>query len=251
MLGLPDDIAACLFDMDGVLTKTAAVHADAWKQMFDEFLRRWARVEGAPFVPFDIHGDYDEYVDGKPRSDGVRDFLRSRHIELPEGDEGDPAEVETIHGLGNRKNALVLRHIDDAGVEVFEGSLRYLDAVSEAGLRRAVVSSSANARDVLAAAGIAGHFEVCVDGKTIEARGLRGKPDPDTFLDAANQLDVLPAHAAVFEDALSGVAAGRAGRFGFVVGVDREGQAAALVEHGADRVVGDLAELLVPEETSL
>jgi beta-phosphoglucomutase family hydrolase len=246
VLGIPDAIQACLFDLDGVLTKTAAVHAAAWKEMFDGFLSHRAKADGIEFVPFDIHDDYDEYVDGKPRSDGVRDFLRSRHIALPEGGDDDSVDAETVHGLGNRKNELVLERIREDGVEVFAGSRRYLNAARQAGLRLAVVSSSANTAQVLEVTGIADYFEVRVDGNTVIERGLKGKPAPDTFLDAARQLGVGAAHAAVFEDALSGVAAGRTGHFGFVVGVDRVGQAAALAEHGADVVVRDLAELLQP-----
>ncbi|HEU5420475.1 MAG TPA: beta-phosphoglucomutase family hydrolase [Streptosporangiaceae bacterium] len=244
MLGLPDGIQACLFDLDGVLTKTAAVHAAAWKQMFDEYLRKRAAADGSPFTEFDIHDDYDEYVDGKPREDGVRDFLASRGITLPAGRRDDPASAETVFGLGNRKNELLLTRIREDGVAVFDGSVRYLEAVQQAGLRRAVVSSSANTAQVLQATGLDSYFEVRVDGVTIASRGLHGKPAPDTFLDAARQLGVEPAHASVFEDALSGVAAGRAGGFGFVVGVDRVGQARALAEHGADRVVQDLSELV-------
>jgi beta-phosphoglucomutase family hydrolase len=247
VLGLPDNIQACLFDLDGVLTKTAAVHAAAWTQMFDDFLRRLADTTGARFTPFDIHDDYDEYVDGKPRADGVRDFLARRGITLPEGSPDDPPTAETIYGLGNRKNELLLQRIRDDGVEVYDGSVRYLEAVQQAGLHRAVVSSSANTEQVLKVTGLAHYFEVRVDGVTVSERHLRGKPAPDTFLDAARQLGVAPANAAVFEDALSGVAAGRAGHFGFVVGVDRVGQAAALAEHGADKVVQDLAELLNDE----
>jgi beta-phosphoglucomutase family hydrolase len=230
--------------MDGVLTKTAAVHAAAWTQMFDEFLKARAKASGGEFKPFDTHDDYDEYVDGKPREDGVRDFLASRDISLPEGHPDDPADAQTIYGLGNRKNELLLKRIKDDGVEVFDGSVRYLEAAQQAGLRRAVVSSSANTEQVLNVTGLAKYFEVRVDGVTIAQRHLHGKPAPDTFLDAARQLGVEPAHAAVFEDALSGVAAGYAGHFGFVVGVDRVGQAKALAEHGADKVVEDLAELL-------
>jgi beta-phosphoglucomutase family hydrolase len=246
VLGLPDDIQACLFDLDGVLTKTAAVHAAAWKQAFDDFLRQRAQATGTKFTPFDIHDDYDDYVDGKPREDGVRDFLASRGISLPEGSPDDPPSAQTVRGLGNRKNELLLKRIHDDGVEVYEGSVRYLEAVQRAGLHRAVVSSSANTAQVLEVTGLAHFFEVRVDGVTVEERHLHGKPAPDTFLDAARQLGVEPARAAVFEDALSGVAAGHAGHFGFVVGVDRVGQAAALAEHGADRVVEDLAELLDP-----
>ena len=244
MIDLPVGIQACLFDLDGVLTKTAAVHAAAWQEMFDGFLRQRAESAGGEFRPFDPHDDYDQHVDGKPREDGVRDFLRSRGISLPEGTSGDPPGAQTVYGLGNRKNELLLKRIHDDGVEVFDGSVRFLQAVQQAGLRRAVVSSSANTVQVLKVTGLTRYFEVRVDGTTIAQRHLHGKPAPDTFLDAARQLGVEPAHAAVFEDALSGVAAGRAGHFGYVVGVDRVGQARALAEHGADRVVQDLAELL-------
>ena len=244
MLGLPSTIKACLFDLDGVLTQTAKVHAAAWKEMFDTFLRTRAERTGDPLVPFDAVEDYDEYVDGKPRYDGVRSFLASRGIALPEGDPSDPPKAETIAGLGNRKNELVLALIRRDGVEAYDGSVRYVHAVREAGLHRAVVSSSANCREVLAAAGIEDLFEVRIDGLVAEREHLKGKPAPDTFLAAAHALGVRPSQAAVFEDALAGVAAGRAGRFGFVVGVDRVGQAEALREHGAELVVSDLAELL-------
>ena len=244
MLGLPDAIRACLFDLDGVLTQTAKVHAAAWKKMFDEFLRARAEQTGEPFVPFDPVHDYDKYVDGLPRYDGVRSFLASRGIELPEGEPSDPPGAETIMGLGNRKNEVVLRMIREQGVQPYEGSVRYVHAAREAGLRCAVVSSSANARDVLEAAGIADLFDERVDGVVLEREHLKGKPAPDTFLFAARALSVEAKQAAVFEDALAGVAAGRAGGFGFVVGVDRVGQADALREHGADVVVRDLAELL-------
>jgi beta-phosphoglucomutase family hydrolase len=243
VLGLPDGIRGCLFDLDGVLTKTAKVHAAAWKEMFDSFLRERAERAGAQFVPFDPVKDYDEYVDGKPRADGTRSFLASRGIELPEGSPDDPADVQTVHGLGNRKNVLVLARIRSGGVEAYEGSVRYVRAARDAGLRRAVVSSSANCRDVLAAAGIEDLFEARIDGVLAERDHLRGKPAPDTFLAGARALGLEPRAAAVFEDALAGVAAGRAGSFGYVVGVDRAGQAAALREHGADVVVADLADL--------
>jgi beta-phosphoglucomutase family hydrolase len=240
VLGLPDGIRACLFDMDGVLTETATVHARAWKSMFDAYLRRRA---GEGFQPF-TQDDYDRYVDGKPRYDGVKSFLQSRGIELPQGTPDDPPGAETVDGLGNRKNELVLQLIHDEGVHAYPGSVRYLDAVRDAGVRRAVVSSSANCADVLRAAGIEGYFEVRVDGHVVEDQGLAGKPAPDTFLHAAQELGVQAAQAAVFEDALSGVEAGRAGNFGCVVGVDRVGQAEALTEHGASVVVKDLADLL-------
>jgi beta-phosphoglucomutase family hydrolase len=243
VLGLPDGVNACLFDLDGVLTQTAKVHAAAWKQMFDDYLRRRAERTGERFVPFDPVGDYDEYVDGKPRYDGVRSFLDSRDIELPEGGAEDPPGAETIHALGDRKNQIVLELIREHGVEPYEGSVRYVRAARDAGLRRAVVSSSTNCRDVLHAAGIEDLFEAVIDGVLAEREHLRGKPAPDTFLAGARALGVEAAHAAVFEDALAGVEAGRAGHFGSVVGVDRVGQADALAAHGADVVVGDLAEL--------
>ena len=244
MLGLPDGTRTCLFDLDGVLTKTAVVHNAAWKEMFDAYLRERSRRTGEPFVPFDPGRDYDEYVDGKPRADGTRSFLASRGIEMPEGSEDDPPSAETVHGLGTRKNEIVLRRIREDGVEAYESSVRYVRAARDAGLRRAVVSSSANCRDVLIAAGIEDLFEARIDGVVAGREHLRGKPAPDTFLAAARALGLGPQAAAVFEDALAGVEAGRAGRFRFVVGVDRTGQADALKKHGADTVVTDLAELL-------
>lgn len=240
-VGLPEDVTACLFDMDGVLTDTAAVHAAAWKRMFDEYLRARA---GANFVPFDPVADYDSYVDGKPRAAGVRDFLASRGIRLPEGSLDDPPDAETIYALGRRKNELVLRRIAEDGVTVYPGSQRYLAAVRAAGLRTAVVSSSTNAAEVLAVTGLTDVLDVRIDGVAAEHRHLAGKPAPDTFLAAAKELGVPPVRAVVFEDALAGVAAGRAGEFGFVIGVDRVGQAAELHKHGADVVVRDLADLL-------
>ena len=223
---------------------TAKVHAAAWKDMFDAFLAQQAAQRGETFVPFDVHSDYDEYVDGKPRMDGVRSFLASRGIELPTGGPDEAPGEETVYGLGDRKNELVLRMIRDHGVEAYPGSVRYVRAARDAGLHRAVVSSSANCHDVLVAAGIDDLFETRIDGLVAEARHLNGKPAPDTFLAGAQALGVDPAKAAVYEDALAGVAAGRAGNFGFVVGVDRVGQAAALRQHGADVVVSDLADLL-------
>lgn len=239
--GLPEGIRACLFDLDGVLTKTALVHAAAWKETFDDFLRR---RDGADFRPFDKVADYDEYVDGRPRADGVRTFLASRGIELPEGTPDDPPERDTVNGVGNRKNTILLEKIRTDGVEAYEGSVRYVHAVRAAGLRTAVVSSSANCRDVLVAVGIEDLFDVRIDGVVAARRKLPGKPHPDTFLEAARDLAVEPGAAVVYEDALAGMDAGRAGRFGYVVGVDRVGQADALREHGADIVVQDLAELL-------
>lgn len=243
MLGLPDRAKACLFDLDGVLTRTAKVHAAAWKEMFDAYLRDRAERSGVPFEPF-TQRDYDRYVDGKPRSDGVRSFLASRGIELPDGAPDDPPDRATVAGLGNRKNELVLDLIHRGGVEAYEGSVRYVHAARDAGLGLAVVSSSTNCEDVLRAAGIIDLFEVIVDGRVAIAEGLQGKPAPDTFLAGARRLGVGADQSVVFEDALAGVEAGRAGGFGCVVGVDRVGQAEALREHGASIVVSDLAELL-------
>lgn len=247
LLGLPTGIRACLFDLDGVLTDTAAVHAAAWKEMFDEFLRAYSQEQGIPFVPFDARKEYDAYVDGKPRANGVRDFLTARGIRLPDGTPDDPPTAMTVNGLGNRKNVAVQRRIRTEGVHVFEGSRRYLQAAVQAGLRRAVVSSSANTREVLDVTGLAQYIEQVVDGVTIRTEGLRGKPAPDTFLAAAKGFGIDPAEAAVFEDALAGVSAGRSGHFGHVIGVDRVGQADELKIHGADVVVRDLAELLEGE----
>jgi beta-phosphoglucomutase family hydrolase len=244
MLGLRDGVNTCLFDLDGVLTKTAKVHAAAWKEMFDAYLTERAKRTGEEFVPFDPVADYGTYVDGKPRYEGVQSFLASRGIELPRGDPSDPPDAETVDGLGNRKNQMVLQLIREHGVEPYEGSVKYLHAAKEAGLRRAVVSSSTNCRDVLAAAGIEDLLEVRMDGVVAEREHLRGKPAPDTYLKAAEMLGAEPGQAAVFEDALAGVQSGRAGNFGCVVGVDRVGHADALREHGADVVVQDLAELL-------
>lgn len=240
-IGLPSGIRACLFDLDGVLTPTALVHAAAWKETFDGFLRH---LQGPEFKPFDATADYDEYVDGRPRADGVRTFLASRGIELPEGDEDDLPDHDTVHGLGNRKNVVVVEKIRKDGVEAYPGSVRYAEAVRAAGLRTAVVSSSANCRDVLVAAGIEHLIDVRIDGVVARERGLRGKPKPDTYLEAAADLGLGPEQAAVFEDALVGMDAGRAGRFGYVVGVDRTGLAEELRKHGADTVVTDLADLL-------
>ncbi len=244
-LGLPEHVGACLFDLDGVLTPTARVHAQAWKQMFDAYLRAWAAREGKPLQPFDEVHDYEEYVDGKPRADGVRSFLESRHISLPEGTPNDPPEADTVHGLGNRKDRIFLELIHAHGVEPYPGSVEYVNAVRRARLKTAVVSSSKNCTEVLKAAGMDGLFDAQVDGNVAEARRLAGKPAPDTYLEAAKMVGVEAPRAAVFEDALAGVAAGRAGGFGLVVGVDRVGQAEALREHGADVVVKDLADLLV------
>jgi beta-phosphoglucomutase family hydrolase len=246
MLGLPDHVTACLFDLDGVLTDTASVHNKAWKETFDAFLKHRADQTGTPFVPFDSDKDYSDYVDGKPRADGVHDFLKSRGIELADGTPDDSPHAETINGLGNRKNAALLRHLTHDGVQVFEGSRQYLQAARDAGLRRIVVSSSANTAQVLELTGLAELVEGRIDGVTIQTQHLKGKPAPDTFLAGAKCAGVEPAAAAVFEDALAGVEAGRAGKFGCVVGVNRldEDHGAQLRKHGADIVVIDLAELL-------
>jgi beta-phosphoglucomutase family hydrolase len=239
VLGLPDDTRACLFDLDGVLTQTAKVHQAAWKRTFDEFLRG-RDPSAAEFS----QSDYNLYVDGKPREDGVRDFLASRGITLPEGSDDDPADAATVRGVATRKNDLLLRELEEHGVQVYDGSMRYLRAVKDAGLATAVVTASANGAQVVSAGGFADLIDARIDGVVAKRDGLRGKPAPDSFLAGARALGVEPAQAVVFEDALSGVAAGRAGRFGFVVGVDRVGQAHELGEHGADVVVQDLDELL-------
>ena len=244
MLKLPDGITTCLFDLDGVLTQTAKVHARAWKEMFDAFLRDWSEAHGVPFDDFDRPTDYDEYVDGKPRLDGVRSFLESRDIHLPMGSPSDPPGAESVHALGTRKNERVLELIGEQGVEPYEGSVRFAEQARDQGLRRAVVSSSTNCQEVLVAAGIDHLFEARVDGVVAEREGLAGKPAPDTFLHGAKLLGAEPAQAAVFEDAQAGVEAGRAGEFGWVVGVNRTGQAEALKQRGADIVVDDLSELL-------
>jgi beta-phosphoglucomutase family hydrolase len=243
MFGLPDGVKACLFDMDGVVTQTAVVHAAAWKEMFDEFLRAHAKSTGTEFVPFDAHAEYDAYVDGKPRLDGTRSFLESRGIELPEGKADDPPGTPTIYGLSNRKNDLVLAKLAQGGVQVYEGTVTYIRSVREKGIATAIVSSSANTKQILDSAGLADLFDVRVDGLIATERGLRGKPAPDTFLAAATELHLTASQAAVFEDALAGVEAGRAGHFALVVGVDRVGQADGLSKHGADIVVKDLSEL--------
>ncbi|KUI20688.1 hypothetical protein AU192_13735 [Mycobacterium lehmannii] len=243
-LGLPAGIRAALFDLDGVLTDTASVHKKAWKAMFDDFLRRRAELTGEAFTPFDVQSDYLTYVDGKKREDGVRSFLASRGIEIPEGAHDDPPQNETVHALGNAKNQMFQQILRTDGVEVFEGSRRYLEATANAGLGIAVVSSSANTREVLDMTGLAEFVQHRVDGVVLREENIAGKPAPDSFLRAAELLGVTPEQGAVYEDAISGVAAGRAGGFGLVIGVDRVGHAEALRHNGADIVVTDLAELL-------
>jgi beta-phosphoglucomutase family hydrolase len=238
------DFEALLFDLDGVLTDTARLHADCWKRTFDAYLKIRAKRRGESFVPFDIETDYRRYVDGKPRYDGVRDFLASRQIELPEGDRSDPPEAETVCGIGNRKNLLVARAIRPDTIDVYEGSVELVRRARRAGQKTAVVSSSANARAVLEAAAIDDLFDVRVDGTVAARRSLPGKPAPDTFLEAARELGVAPERAAVIEDAIAGVRAGRAGAFGLVVGIARHDDPRLLRENGADQVVRDLSELL-------
>lgn len=240
MFGLPKTITTCLFDLDGVLTSTATVHRSAWKKTFDAFLRE---RDGADFSEF-TDADYAKYVDGRPRYDGVRTFLASRGITLPEGSSEDSPDTPTVQGIGNRKNDLVVTTIENEGVTPFPGSVRYLEAVRDAGLAIGVVTSSANATAILQSAGLDEFAQTLVDGVRIENDQLAGKPAPDSFLAAARSLAVAPSQAAVFEDALAGVEAGRAGGFGYVVGINRADQAEALREHGADIVVDDLAELL-------
>jgi beta-phosphoglucomutase family hydrolase len=244
-LGLPEAVQACLFDLDGVLTQTAKVHAAAWKETFDSFLKARAQTTSTPFVAFDALSEYNTYVDGKTRSDGIRSFLASRDITLPEGTPDDLPGKETVNGLANAKNNIVLKKIKDGEVEAYAGSVAYVHAVRQAGLRLAVVSSSANCAAVLEAAGLADQFDARIDGVTVSTQHLAGKPAPDTFLAGAAALGVEPSHAAIFEDAVAGVEAGHAGKFAFVVGVDRVGHAEALRSHGADIVITDLALLMV------
>ena len=239
-----DRYDAVLLDLDGVITDTANVHAACWKQMFDEYLQKRATQRGEAFRPFDLATDYRLYVDGKPRFDGVRDFLTSRGIHLPEGSPDDLPHVETVGGLGNRKNDLVNKIIEDAGVEPYEGSVKLIHHLRHNGFKIAVVTSSQNCTAVLKAAKLDAFFEVRVDGNMIRAQQLAGKPAPDTFLRAAKLLGVKPARAVVIEDALSGVQAGLNGNFGLVIGVARKGNAEELQHHGAHLVVDDLGELV-------
>lgn len=239
-----DQYDAVLFDLDGVITNTATLHATCWKQMFDEYLRERAEQKGEAFRPFDLATDYRLYVDGEPRFDGVRDFLRSRRIQLPEGTPDDPADVETVHGLGNRKNELVNRAIAELGVEPYAGTVQFIHQLRGDGFKIAVVTSSQNCDAVLRAAKLDDLFEVRVDGNLIQAQRLAGKPAPDTFLIAAKQLGVEPIRTVVIEDAISGVEAGSNGKFGLVIGVARKGNAEELKRHGAHLVVDDLGELV-------
>jgi beta-phosphoglucomutase family hydrolase len=239
-----DRFDAVLFDLDGVLTDTAKIHAACWKKIFDDFLKQRATGNDKPFLPFDIATDYKLYVDGKPRFDGVRSFLESRGIHLPYGDPDSPPDNETICGLGNRKNEMVKEALESEDVEAYEGSVAFIHHVRSQGIKTAVVSASSNCEAVLRSAGIADLLDVRVDGEVAARRGLPGKPAPDTFLKAGEELGVAPERAVVVEDAISGVQAGRNGGFGLVIGVDRKGDAEALWENGADIVVPDLAEML-------
>jgi beta-phosphoglucomutase family hydrolase len=239
-----DQYDAVLFDLDGVITDTASLHAACWKRMFDEYLQKRATQRGEAFRPFDLAVDYRLYVDGKPRFDGVRDFLTSRVIQLPEGTPDDPPELETVCALGNRKNDLINEIIEQRGVEPYEGSVRLIHQLRHDRFKLAVVTSSQNCTTVLKAAKLNGIFDVQVDGNAIEDQQLAGKPAPDTFLLAARLLGVEPARAVVIEDAISGVQAGRSGKFGLVIGVARKGNAEELKGHGAHLVVKDLGELV-------
>lgn len=243
MLGLPEGIRACLFDVDGVLTETATVHRAAWRRTFDAFLQEHPGLTPEQAAPF-TDADYNAHVDGKPRKDGVRDFLAARDIILPEGSPQDGPDAATVEGVATRKNDLILAELEENGVRPYPGSLRYLEAARAAGLRIAAVTASANGEKVIEAGGFAEYCEVRIDGLVAERDHLRGKPAPDPFLAGAKALGVDASEAAVFEDALSGVQAGRAGNFGFVIGVNRAGQADALRANGADIVVDDLADLL-------
>lgn len=245
--GPVDRLSAVIFDTDGVVTRTATVHAAAWKELFDTYLRRRAESTGTGFAEF-TDDDYLRYVDGKARADGVASFLASREIDLPRGEPDDPPSAQTVWGLGNSKNAVFAETVRDRGVEPFESTLDLVRHLRADGLRTAVVSASENCATVLAAAGASDLFDVRVDGLDAAALGLPGKPDPALFLEAAHRLGVEPPAAAVVEDALAGVEAGRRGGFGLVVGVDRGDHAEALAAHGADVVVADLAQLEVDAE---
>ncbi len=240
----PARFDAVLFDLDGVITATAKVHAAAWKRMFDEFLKSYYDRHDQAFIPFDVGSDYESYVDGKPRYDGVKSFIASRGIELPMGEASDPAGDQSVCGLGNRKNDFFADVLDAEGVEVYEGTIRLVRHLKSQGIKTAVVSSSENAETILGTAGIADLFDIRVDGRVATRLKLPGKPAPDTFLEAARQLGVKPDRAVVVEDAIVGVQAGRDGGFGLVIGVDRKQGRQSLAEHGAHVVVVDLAELL-------
>ena len=239
-----DRFDAALFDLDGVITDTARVHAACWKKLFDKFLEHWSESGNKSFQDFDINADYKLYVDGKLRYDGVRSFLQSRRIQLPHGNPDDPYNLDTICGLGNLKDQMFHEILDSDGVDVYKGSIDLVRHLRSRGLKTAVVSASKNCKAVLEVAGIAELFDLRMDGKVAERLNLAGKPEPDTYLKAAEQLGVEPGRAVVIEDAISGVQAGRNGCFGLVIGVDRKGDAETLRENGADIVIADLSELL-------
>ncbi|MFW6150998.1 MAG: trehalose-phosphatase [Chloroflexota bacterium] len=238
-------IRALIFDMDGVITDTARVHAAAWKRLFDDYLKDRAAREGGTFEPFDVESDYLRYVDGKPRYEGAKSFLESRGVSLPYGEPSDDPETETVCGLGNRKNAYFQAHLREQGVDSYSTSIQLLQTLRRQGFATAVISASTNATDVLESAGVADLFDVKVDGVDSQEIGLKGKPEADIFLEAARRLGVQPREAAVIEDALAGVEAGRKGQFGLVIGVDRSGQKQELLARGADVVVEDLGEISV------
>jgi beta-phosphoglucomutase family hydrolase len=244
MIIAPQQYDAVLFDLDGVLTMTMKIHASCWKRMFDAYLQDRSARFGETHQPFDSVSDYQAYVDGKLRYDGVRSFLASRRIVLPEGIPADTPDLDTVCGLGNRKDLLVREMIAGEGIEVLEGSLAVVRRVRALGLKTAVVSASKNCATILAAAGIRDLFDCIVDGVVADRLGLPGKPAPDTFLTAARDLQVAPRRAVVVEDAISGVQAGRAGGFGLVIGIDHHGDSRILKDNGADIVVEDLAEIL-------
>jgi beta-phosphoglucomutase family hydrolase len=235
---------AVLFDLDGVVTATAKTHAACWKKAFDEFLKKRAEEKGEDFQPFDIKTDYEEYVDGKPRNDGVRSFLKSRQIDLPEGEPDDPPDRQTVSGLGNRKTEMFEQTLKEEGADVYEGTVAWLKQLRQKGLKTAIVSSSKHCKMIIDAAGISDLFDARVDGKVSEDLGLEGKPAPDIFLKAAEMLGAPPKRAVVVEDAIAGVQAGRKGDFGLVIGVDRNDDAEGLQKNGADVVVKDLEEML-------
>lgn len=239
---------AVIFDLDGVITRTAKTHAAAWKAVFDEFLRERAARLGQPFTPFDLDEDYRRYVDGKPRYDGVQSFLAARGIDLPYGDPSDPPSRETVCGLGNRKNTAFLRQVHDEGVEIYESTLDLIHSLKANGFKTAVVSSSKSTRAILDAVHIRNLFDTEVDGADLARLGLKGKPNPDPFLEAAARLHVSPQRAVVVEDAIAGVEAGHRGGFGCVIGVDRAGDQTAFERAGATVVVADLAEVDVAQD---
>lgn len=237
------DIDAVLFDLDGVVTDTATLHIAAWKELFDDYLKVWSAHTHTPFGPFDVEVDYQKYVDGKPRTNGIASFLASRGIVLPYGEPSDLPDQESVCGLGNKKNAIFHQLLQTQGVKVFGTSVTLIHDLKAHAIQTAVVSSSKNCKAVLVAAGLSDLFNVCIDEVERERLNLPGKPAPDTFLEAARRLGVEPARTVVVEDAIAGVQAGRHGKFGLVIGVARKGDRAVLLEHGADIVVEDLRDI--------